>query len=85
VLISPQGSARQYSMGLEVGYLVKENLWMSLGYNFAGFSNRDLTGTDYTNRGLFVRLRYKFDEDLVSSDDPSVNQTLPPLTPQQKP
>lgn len=85
VLISPQGSARQYSMGLEVGYLVKENLWLSLGYNFAGFSNRDLTGTDYTNRGLFVRLRYKFDEDLVSGDDPSVNQTLPPPAPPQKP
>jgi len=86
VMVSPEGAARQYSLGLEVGYLVKENLWFSLGYNFEGFSNRDLTGTDYTNRGFFVRLRYKFDEDLISGDDPSVNQTLPPLAaPQPKP
>ena len=65
-------------MGIEGGYLIKENLWMSLGYNFAGFSDRDLTGTDYTNRGVYVRLRYKFDEDLFAGDDPQVNHTARP-------
>jgi hypothetical protein len=83
LLLSPQGSARQYSMGLEAGYLVKTNLWLSAGYNFAGFSNRDLTGSDYTNRGIYMRLRYKFDEDLLSSDDPAVNRTLSPAVPQK--
>ncbi len=83
VLFSPQGNARQYSMGLEVGYLLKQNLWMSVGYNFEGFSNRDLVGSDYTNRGVFLRLRYKFDEDLFSGDDPSVNHTLDPVAPQK--
>jgi hypothetical protein len=83
VLFSPQGSARQWSMGIEGGYLIKENLWASLGYNFEGFSNRDLTGTDYTNRGVYVRLRYKFDEDLFAGDDPQVNHTLDPVAPQK--
>jgi hypothetical protein len=31
-----------------------------------------------------VRLRYKFDEDLFSGDDPSVNHTLDPIA-QPKP
>jgi hypothetical protein len=83
VLFSPQGSAKQYSMGLEGGYLLQKNLWLSLGYNFAGFSDRDLTGTDYTNRGVYVRLRYKFDEDLFGANDPDVNHTLDPVAPQK--
>jgi hypothetical protein len=70
VLFSPEGSARQYAIGLEVGYLLKENLWASAGYNFVGFSNRDLVGSDYTNRGVYVRLRYKFDEDLFAAQGP---------------
>jgi hypothetical protein len=81
VLVSPEGAARQYAMGLEVGYLVKQNLWVSTGYNFAGFSNRDLTGTDYTNRGVYVRLRYKFDEDLLTDQGNAPTQTPTPLGP----
>jgi hypothetical protein len=71
VLISPEGSTREHAIGLEVGYLLKANLWLSAGYNWSGFSSRDLTGTDYTNRGAYVRLRYKFDEDLFRADLPA--------------
>ncbi len=60
-------SNRKIGLGLEVGYMVKENLWLSGGYNFFGFKDKDLQGTDYTARGVYVRMRYKFDETLLQS------------------
>jgi hypothetical protein len=68
LLYSPQGAARQYAAGAEIGYLMRQNLWLSLGYNFTGFSDKDLTASDYTNSGLFIRLRFKFDENLFRKD-----------------
>jgi hypothetical protein len=76
MLYSPQGRSKQYASGLEGGYLLKTNLWLSLGYNFTGFSDRDLTGDEYTRQGVFLRLRFKFDEDLFKRDDPAVNPSL---------
>lgn len=58
--------SRQLSYGVEAGYRVKENLWVSLGYNVAGFKDRDLTADDATARGVYLRLRFKFDEKLLS-------------------
>ena len=66
VLLATGARTRQYGVGAEVGYLVTGNLWLSAGYNVFGFRDADLAGTDYTNRGVFLRLRYKFDEDLLS-------------------
>lgn len=65
VMGSPQGSSRQYAYGLEGGYLVGNNVWVSVGYNFAGFNDRDLTGSDYTSKGAYLRLRIKFDENSI--------------------
>ena len=62
MMFSPQGNTKQYALGAEVGYLMQQNTWVSVGYNFTGFSDRDLTGSDYTARGTYVRLRMKFDE-----------------------
>jgi len=62
VMYSPQGNTTQYAYGAELGYLVQQNVWASAGYNFSGFTDRDLTGSDYTMEGLYLRLRMKFDE-----------------------
>ncbi|MEX8520889.1 MAG: hypothetical protein AB3X44_20480 [Leptothrix sp. (in: b-proteobacteria)] len=70
------GSATQKSLGLELGYLLQSNLWLSAGYNWAGFSDRDLS-SDYTARGAYLRLRFKFDADLFSGDRPEINRSLP--------
>ena len=67
-LNSPQGGGQQYAYGLEVGRLVTKNVWVSAGYNISGFSDRDLTGSDYTTRGIYVRLRFKFDESIFKRD-----------------
>ena len=56
--------SRQLGLGAEVGYLLGKNLWISLGLNAFGFTDRDLTAQDYTQRGAYVRLRFKFDEAL---------------------
>ncbi|MFC3814382.1 SdrD B-like domain-containing protein [Lysobacter sp. GCM10012299] len=62
--------ANQYAYGVEVGRLLKDNLWLSAGYNFVGFvGDPDLTGYEYTDEGAFIRLRFKFDEDLFLRDD----------------
>ena len=55
---------RQLGLGAEAGYLLGKNLWLSLGVNAFGFTDRDLTAQDYTQRGVYVRLRFKFDEAL---------------------
>jgi hypothetical protein len=55
-------ASRHYGVGLELGYLVATNLWVSAGYNFFGYRDADLAGADYTAKGPFVRLRFKFDE-----------------------
>ncbi|MGI4937967.1 MAG: hypothetical protein ACRYF5_14680, partial [Janthinobacterium lividum] len=53
---------RQYGVGVEGGYRVREDMWVSAGYNFFGFNDRDLSASNYTNRGVYLRMRYKFDE-----------------------
>jgi hypothetical protein len=64
IMYSPKGHSRQYAQGLEVGCQLQNNMWLSAGYNWRGFNDRDLIGADYTNQGFYVRLRLKFDEDL---------------------
>ena len=76
MLYSPQGSSVQHAMGVEVGYQLQDNLWLSAGYNWRGFSDRDLSGSDYTNRGVYVRIRFKFDEDLFGRRDSARNPAL---------
>lgn len=66
-----QRGADQYAVGMEVGRLLRQNLWLSVGYNATGFrGDRDLSGYEYTEQGAFIRLRFKFDEDLFRRDEP---------------
>jgi murein tripeptide amidase MpaA len=61
--------ARQYAYGAEIGRLLRQNLWLSVGYNWSGFDgDSDLNGYEYTQQGAFLRIRFKFDENLFASD-----------------
>jgi len=72
------GAARQQAIGGEVGYLVMQNVWLSIGYNILGFTDPDLASEDYTQRAFYLRLRVKFDENLFK---PSHNaEALPANT-----
>ncbi len=57
----------QYGMGFEFGRILTTNLWLSAGYNFSGFNDRDLVDSDYFNKGVYLRLRYKFDEKVLGA------------------
>jgi hypothetical protein len=72
-------ATHQQAVGFEVGYLVMQNVWLSVGYNVSGFKDADLAGEDYTQRAFYLRLRVKFDENLFK---PSHNAApLPANTP----
>ena len=81
-VLEGSGGDRQYAYGLEVGYIIMDNLYATLGYNWRGFASSGtaagLTGNDYTNRGWVLGLRYKFDEDLFKKNEPAVNKTIDP-------
>jgi hypothetical protein len=68
-------SRRQlWALGPEVGVNLKANFRAGVGYNLVGFRDRDLQGDTPTNRGLFLSLRLKFDENVFglnarSTDD----------------
>jgi uncharacterized repeat protein (TIGR01451 family) len=59
-------TSRQYGLGFETGYQVIGNMWLSTGYNLVGFKDSDLAGEDITRRGAFLRMRFKFDENIFS-------------------
>ena len=54
-----------YSYGPSIGYNVMENAWVSLGYNLAGFKDRDFSAANYTAEGPYVQFRFKFDQNSV--------------------
>jgi hypothetical protein len=62
VLFSGDLRSRQGALGAELGRVLTKNLWLSVGYNRFGFRDDDLASEGYTSKGVFLRLRYKFDE-----------------------
>ncbi len=59
-----QTSTDTYTLawGPEVGYVLFENFWISLGYNFNGFKDDDFDDAKYWEKGFYVKFRLKFDE-----------------------
>jgi len=51
-------------LGLEVGYQLIDDTWLTLGYNLFGFHTRDLAGDEVMDQGPYFRIRIKFDEGL---------------------
>lgn len=74
--ISASDQGRQWANGVEGGYQLQDNVWISAGFNWRGFSAADMTGADYTQRGIFLRLRMKFDEDLFAARKFSTNRSI---------
>src|SRR5207249_2973718 len=52
----------QFSAGPSVGISPIANSWISVGYNFVGFRDRDFDAAQYTAQGVFVKMRIKFDQ-----------------------
>lgn len=54
-----------YSYGLSVGFTPATNLWVSAGYNWAGYEDEDFNLAGHTAEGPYVKLRFKFDQQSV--------------------
>jgi uncharacterized repeat protein (TIGR01451 family) len=55
-----------YYAGVETGYQIVKNLWVSVGYNFKGLKDKkdkDFRDSSYRTDGPYITLRFKFDED----------------------
>jgi uncharacterized repeat protein (TIGR01451 family) len=59
--------AEEGSYGFSVGYTPVKNLWTSIGYNFEGFSDSDFSAANYTSQGVYLKMRFKADQDSLSS------------------
>jgi len=53
VLHSWNASILDYSSGLSVGYNITQNAWLSVGYNFIGFDDRDFPKRTLPHRDRF--------------------------------
>lgn len=65
VLHSWQAEQLKYGSGASIGYNLVKNAWISAGYNFVGFTDRDFSAADFTAQGPFVKFRFKFDQNSV--------------------
>jgi uncharacterized repeat protein (TIGR01451 family) len=56
------GDSFAWSAGPSVGFTPFENGWVSIGWNVAGFHDRDFEEARYTRSGPYVTMRLKFDQ-----------------------
>jgi uncharacterized repeat protein (TIGR01451 family) len=56
------GDAIAWSAGPSLGFTPFENGWLSVGWNIAGFHDRDFEEARYTRSGPYVTMRFKFDQ-----------------------
>ncbi len=62
-LHSWESDVLDYSTGFDVGTTIAKNIWVSLGYNFAGFSDQDFSASRHTAQGPYLKIRIKADQD----------------------
>jgi uncharacterized repeat protein (TIGR01451 family) len=63
---SANSAVMEYSTGVSFGWNMTRNIWLSFGYNFEGFEDRDFSAAGYTAAGPYIRFRMKFDQDTAS-------------------
>lgn len=62
VLHSWKAGQFKYGCGPSVGYNFVKNGWVSAGYNFMGFRDKDFSRAAFTAEGPYVKIRIKFDQ-----------------------
>ena len=63
VLHSWESDVMDYSLGLDVGMTLAKNVWVSVGYNVAGFRDEDFSASRHTAQGPYIQIRMKADQD----------------------
>ena len=56
------GRSSSYAFGPSIGFSPVDNGWLSIGWNFAGFEDRDFGAERRTNSGPYATFRFRFDQ-----------------------
>ncbi len=56
---------RRDALGAEIGRQLGAGVWLSAGWNRFGYEDDELAGTDWTREGGFLRIRARFDDELL--------------------
>ncbi len=67
VLIDQGTKTANYAYGPSIGLSPVDNVWLSLGYNVAGYAERDFVEAEYAQKGLYLKFRFKFDQNSAKS------------------
>ncbi|WP_371378362.1 OmpA family protein [Thalassotalea aquiviva] len=67
ILNSRQANMLKLNYGVSIGYSPEKNMWLSLGYNFSGFDDKDFSQSEYTAEGVFLKFRIKADQESFKS------------------
>jgi len=65
LLHSWESDVVDYGAGIDVSYNVRDNVWLTLGYNVAGFHDGDLAASRYTAQGPYLRVAIKADQETL--------------------
>ncbi|MGA8515127.1 MAG: hypothetical protein WB821_10205 [Burkholderiaceae bacterium] len=60
---SSNAQVRSHGLGASVGVKLADSAWISLGYNFMGLRDGQFNDAAHTAKGLYLRLRWRFDQD----------------------
>jgi hypothetical protein len=70
------GGSRDQGLALELGRRVFDNLWVSVGAIAGRYADTELFSANSSWRGVYLRMRFKFDEKTFRIADPSANRSL---------
>jgi len=80
-MLTGEDTGTAYSWGPSIGVSPIDNVWVSAGYNFAGFKDDDFEAAEYSREGVYLQMRVKFDQNtargLLRRISPSANTTSP--------
>jgi opacity protein-like surface antigen len=57
-----QSKVIDYGLGIDVGFNLRDNMWLTLGYNITGFDDSDFSQARYTAQGPYLRFSIKADQ-----------------------
>ena len=80
-LIQHETGTIDLSWGVEAGVKVVKNVWLTLGYNFRGFTDKDFDDARAWAQGPYMKVRMKFDENTVKDVYDAVVKTSSPMLP----
>jgi hypothetical protein len=63
MLSSLDANVSDQSIGVDLGMTLMKNVWISVGYNFAGFRDDDFEASRYLAQGPYIKFRMKADQD----------------------